>query len=94
MDVQPHFVSVLTWPEHKGMVGGCLGLTTDSLLIGRLDGTLAYIDVFDSSSFKRHELDHCYRVNGTRSTQCFFFFTCFSNILLWGLILHLIYTEN
>lgn len=69
MDVQPHFVSVLTWPEHKGMVGGCLGLTTDSLLIGRLDGTLAYIDVFDSSSFKRHELEHCYRENGTRSTQ-------------------------
>lgn len=63
MDVQPHFVSVLTWPEHKGMVGGCLGLTTDSLLIGRLDGTLAYIDVFDSSSFKRHELEHCYREN-------------------------------
>lgn len=74
MDVQPHFVSVLTWPEHKGMVGGCLGLTTDSLLIGRLDGTLAYIDVFDSSSFKRHELEHCYRENGTRSTQCSIFF--------------------
>lgn len=75
MDVQPHFVSVLTWPEHKGMVGGCLGLTTDSLLIGRLDGTLAYIDVFDSSSFKRHELEHCYRENGTRSTQCSIFFS-------------------
>ena len=64
MDMQPHFVSVLTWPEHKGMVGGCLGLTMDSLLIGRLDGSLAYIDVFDSSSFKRHELEHCYRENG------------------------------
>nr|XP_022329995.1 probable E3 ubiquitin-protein ligase HERC1 isoform X2 [Crassostrea virginica] len=63
MDMQPHFVSVLTWPEHKGMVGGCLGLTMDSLLIGRLDGSLAYIDVFDSSSFKRHELEHCYREN-------------------------------
>lgn len=75
MDVQPHFVSVLTWPEHKGMVGGCLGLTTDSLLIGRLDGTLAYIDVFDSSSFKRHELEHCYRENGTRSTQCSILFS-------------------
>lgn len=75
MDVQPHFVSVLTWPEHKGMVGGCLGLTTDSLLIGRLDGTLAYIDVFDSSSFKRHELEHCYRENGMRSTQCGIFFS-------------------
>lgn len=74
MDVQPHFVSVLTWPEHKGMVGGCLGLTTDSLLIGRMDGSLAYIDVFDSSSFKRHELEHCYRENGMRSTQCSGFF--------------------
>ncbi|XP_062621584.1 probable E3 ubiquitin-protein ligase HERC1 [Saccostrea cucullata] len=63
LDIQPHFVSVMTWPEHKGMMGGCLGLTTDTLLIGRLDGSLAYIDVFDSSSFKRHELDHCYREN-------------------------------
>ncbi|XP_048738015.2 probable E3 ubiquitin-protein ligase HERC1 isoform X3 [Ostrea edulis] len=63
MDIQPHFVSVLSWPEHKGMMGGCLGLTTDMLLIGRLDGSLAYIDVFDSSSFKRHELEHCYREN-------------------------------
>lgn len=93
MDVQPHFVSVLTWPEHKGMVGGCLGLTTDSLLIGRLDGTLAYIDVFDSSSFKRHELEHCYRENGTRSTQgsgVFFF----SNFLFSANFQHLIYNEN
>lgn len=64
MDVQPHWVTALAWPQHKGVIGGCLGLTTDSLLVGRLDGSLACIDILDTSSFRRQELEQCYRRNG------------------------------
>ncbi|KAJ8304849.1 hypothetical protein KUTeg_018432 [Tegillarca granosa] len=63
LDIQPHLVTELTWPQHKGMIGGCLGLTTDSLLIGRLDGSLACIELMDVSSYKRQELEHCSRRN-------------------------------
>ncbi|XP_052100156.1 probable E3 ubiquitin-protein ligase HERC1 isoform X2 [Mytilus californianus] len=63
LDVQPHWVTALAWPQHKGVIGGCLGLTTDSLLVGRLDGSLAYIDILDTSSFRRQELEQCYRRN-------------------------------
>lgn len=66
MDVQFYFVFVLIWLEYKGMVGGCFGLIIDFFLIGRLDGILVYIDVFDSFSFKRYELEYCYRENGMR----------------------------
>jgi len=64
LDVQPHWVTALAWPQHKGVIGGCLGLTTDSLLVGRLDGSLACIDILDTSSFRRQELEQCYRRNG------------------------------
>lgn len=64
LDVQPHWVTALAWPQHKGVIGGCLGLTTDSLLVGRLDGSLACIDILDTSSYRRQELEQCYRRNG------------------------------
>ena len=41
-----------------------MGLTTDRLLVGRLDGSVAYIDIMDNSTFRRQELDHCYRQDG------------------------------
>ena len=63
LDVQPHWVTALAWPQNK-VIGGSLGLSIDSLLIGRLDGSLALITVIDSSTFRRVELEHCGRKDG------------------------------
>ena len=64
LDIQPHWVTVLAFPQHKGLMEGCMGLTTDTLLVGRLDGSVAMIDIVDSSSFRRSELQHCSRKDG------------------------------
>ncbi|KAK3583560.1 hypothetical protein CHS0354_026149 [Potamilus streckersoni] len=61
LDIQPHWVTAMMWPQHQGPFGGCLGLTVYCLLVGRMDGSLAYIDIIDNTTFKRHELEHCYR---------------------------------
>ncbi|KAL4227435.1 putative E3 ubiquitin-protein ligase herc1 [Mactra antiquata] len=63
LDIQSHYVSALAWPQCKPAYGGCLWLNTDRLLVGRLDGTVAYIDVLDSSTFRQEELPHCSRSN-------------------------------
>ena len=68
LDVQPHWVTVLAFPQHKGLMEGCMGLTTDTLLVGRLDGSVGMIDIVDSSSFRRSELQHCSRKDGS----CYF----------------------
>jgi len=65
LDVQPHWVTALAWPQSKGLIEGCLGLTIDSLLVGRVDGSVGVIEVFDSSTFCRKELQHCSRPGGT-----------------------------
>ena len=64
LDVQPHWVTALAFPQHKGLMEGCMGITTDTLLVGRLDGSVAMIDVIDSSSFRRSEIQHCSRTGG------------------------------
>ena len=61
LDIQPHWVSALAWSQCKPVFGGCLWLNTDRLLVGRLDGSLAFIDILDSSTFRRQELQQCYR---------------------------------
>jgi len=43
---------------------GCLGLSVDCLLVGRVDGSVAVVEVFDSSTFCRRELQHCGRAGG------------------------------
>ncbi|XP_078688080.1 putative E3 ubiquitin-protein ligase HERC1 isoform X3 [Branchiostoma floridae x Branchiostoma belcheri] len=61
LDLQPCWVTAITWPQNKGLLDG-RGLSgTDMLLIGRLDGSLALVEVLDSSTFNRVELEHCYR---------------------------------
>ena len=69
LDVQPHWVTALAWPQHKGLIEGTLGLSTDVLLVGRLDGSLAAIEVFDHTTFKRSELEHCSRKGGECDEQ-------------------------
>ena len=64
LDIQPHWVTALTWPQCKGVFGGCLGLSTDRLLVGRIDGSVAFVDILDSSTYRRQELEHCYRPDG------------------------------
>ena len=66
--MQPHWTTALTWPRHKGAFEGGLGLVTDCLLIGRLDGSLAVIDVF-GQNFRRRELQHCFRQDGTSTRR-------------------------
>lgn len=69
MDVQPHWVTALAFAQHKGLMEGCLGVSTDTLLVGRLDGSVALIDVVDTSSFRRIELQHCSRTEGKFSFE-------------------------
>ena len=68
LDVQPHWTTALTWPIHKGVFEGSMGLATDCLLVGRLDGSLAVIDVV-GQNYRRKELEHCYRGDGLLNTH-------------------------
>ncbi|XP_035381674.1 probable E3 ubiquitin-protein ligase HERC1 isoform X2 [Electrophorus electricus] len=62
LDLQPHWVSSLAWPENEA---GSLwsGEPRELLLVGRMDGTLGLIEVLDPSKMHRTELQHCYRKN-------------------------------
>ncbi|CAK6980322.1 probable E3 ubiquitin-protein ligase HERC1 isoform X7 [Scomber scombrus] len=60
LDVQPHWVSALAWPEEEAESLWC-GEPSDMLLVGRMDGSLGLIEVLDTSSMHRTELEHCYR---------------------------------
>ncbi|KAM9317693.1 putative E3 ubiquitin-protein ligase HERC1 [Pholidichthys leucotaenia] len=62
LDVQPHWVSALAWPEEEAQSLWC-GEPKDMLLVGRMDGSLGLIEVLDGSSMHRTELEHCYRKN-------------------------------
>ncbi len=73
LDIQPHWVTALAFPQHKGPMEGCMGLTTDMLLIGRLDGSVAIIDIIDSSSFRRTELQNCSRKDGMISLYLYMY---------------------
>ncbi|XP_034753665.1 probable E3 ubiquitin-protein ligase HERC1 isoform X10 [Etheostoma cragini] len=60
LDVQPHWVSALAWPKEQAESLWC-GEPKDMLLVGRMDGSLGLIEVLDTSSMHRTELEHCYR---------------------------------
>ncbi|XP_057693796.1 probable E3 ubiquitin-protein ligase HERC1 isoform X8 [Corythoichthys intestinalis] len=60
LDVQPHWVSALAWPDDEPE-SLWSGEPTDMLLVGRMDGSLGLIEVLDSCSMHRTELEHCYR---------------------------------
>jgi hypothetical protein len=62
--IQPHRVTALAWPQSKGLVEGCLGLSVDSLLVGRQDGSIGVIEAIDSSTYCHKELRHCSRNGG------------------------------
>ena len=60
VDISQHHVMCLTWPN----VAGCSSSSTrtkDALLMGRIDGSVAIIEVKDSVNFNRVELEHCKR---------------------------------
>ncbi|XP_054985114.1 probable E3 ubiquitin-protein ligase HERC1 [Sorex araneus] len=60
VDVQPHWVSALAWPE-EGPALQWSGESPELLLVGRMDGSLGLIEVVDVSTMHRRELEHCYR---------------------------------
>ncbi|XP_015230673.1 PREDICTED: probable E3 ubiquitin-protein ligase HERC1 [Cyprinodon variegatus] len=60
LDVQPHWVSALAWPEEEAESLWC-GEPKDMLLVGRMDGSLGLIEVLDAADMHRVELEHCYR---------------------------------
>lgn len=64
MDIQPHIVTCLAWPQNKSLMDGRMGLTVDTLLVGRLDGSIGLIQVIDPTTFIRKELENCYRKDG------------------------------
>lgn len=68
LDLQPHWVSALAWPE-EGPAAAWTGDAPELLLIGRMDGSLALIEVVDISAMHRVELEHCYRKDGKRLDQ-------------------------
>lgn len=61
--MQPHWVSALAWPREEAETLWC-GEPKDLLLVGRMDGSLGLIEVLDSCSMQRTELEHCYRKDG------------------------------
>ncbi|XP_036123353.1 probable E3 ubiquitin-protein ligase HERC1 isoform X14 [Molossus molossus] len=60
VDIQPHWVSSLAWPE-EGPATAWSGESPELLLVGRMDGSLGLIEVVDVSTMHRRELEHCYR---------------------------------
>ncbi|XP_037767220.1 probable E3 ubiquitin-protein ligase HERC1 isoform X1 [Chelonia mydas] len=60
LDLQPHWVSALAWPE-EGPTATWTGDAPEVLLVGRMDGSLGLIEVIDVSTMHRLELEHCYR---------------------------------
>ncbi|XP_028981614.2 probable E3 ubiquitin-protein ligase HERC1 isoform X4 [Esox lucius] len=60
LDVQPHWVSALAWPEGEAVSLWC-GEPKDVLLVGRMDGSLGLLEVHDGCTMHRTELEHCYR---------------------------------
>lgn len=63
MDAQPHWISSIAWPDY--CPGGTWpGDLPESLLVGRMDGSLGLIEVTDATSIQRLELEHCYRKEG------------------------------
>ncbi|XP_036697174.1 probable E3 ubiquitin-protein ligase HERC1 isoform X1 [Balaenoptera musculus] len=60
VDIQPHWVSALAWPE-EGPSSAWSGESPELLLVGRMDGSLGLIEVVDVSTMHRRELEHCYR---------------------------------
>lgn len=68
MELQPHWVSSLTWPEEEaGSLWG--GEPRELLLVGRMDGTLGLLEVLDDSDMQRTELQHCFRKDGTEVSE-------------------------
>ncbi|MEQ2204788.1 putative E3 ubiquitin-protein ligase herc1, partial [Xenoophorus captivus] len=65
LDVQPHWVSALAWPEEEVESLRC-GEPKDLLLVGRMDGSLGLIEVLDVTDMHRSELEHCYRKDGMK----------------------------
>lgn len=63
VDIQPHWVSALAWPE-EGPATAWSGESPELLLVGRMDGSLGLIEVVDVSTMHRRELEHCYRKDG------------------------------
>ncbi|KAG8440199.1 hypothetical protein GDO86_006116 [Hymenochirus boettgeri] len=63
VDAQPHWVSALAWPEENPAAIWNID-APESLLVGRVDGSLALVEVTDASTMKREELEHCYRKEG------------------------------
>lgn len=66
--MQPHWVSALAWPKEEAETLWC-GEPKDLLLVGRMDGSLGLIEVLDSCSMQRTELEHCYRKDGRTERQ-------------------------
>ena len=60
LDIHPHHITCLTWPVSRGLLESQVGIV-DSLLVGRIDGSLAVVEMFDRNSFTRVEMDQCSR---------------------------------
>ncbi|XP_020630073.1 probable E3 ubiquitin-protein ligase HERC1 isoform X4 [Orbicella faveolata] len=60
LEIHPHHITCLTWPVSRGFLESEVGIM-DSLLVGRIDGSLAVVEVYDRNSFTRVELQWCSR---------------------------------
>lgn len=64
LEIHPHHITCLTWPVSRGFLESEVGIM-DSLLVGRIDGSLAVVEVYDRNSFTRVELEWCSRDGGS-----------------------------
>uniref|UniRef100_A0A8C2HR54 E3 ubiquitin-protein ligase HERC1 n=1 Tax=Cyprinus carpio TaxID=7962 RepID=A0A8C2HR54_CYPCA len=73
IEAQPSWVTALSWVQTSTPFlsqEACSQVSPpESLLVGRLDGSLCWLEVTDDLSVERTELTHCYRKEGW-STNC------------------------
>ena len=60
MDSSPSHIMCLAWPSVSES-SLKQGRSKDALLLGRIDGSVAIIDIKDSNNFNRVEVEQCRR---------------------------------
>nr|XP_014345328.1 PREDICTED: probable E3 ubiquitin-protein ligase HERC1 [Latimeria chalumnae] len=65
IEVQPSWVTAISWVDVRP--ADCDGGYAESLLVGRLDGSLGWLQVYKSLTTDTTELTHCYRKEAVQS---------------------------
>jgi len=64
LERRPSVVTALCFPTDKGFLDGHLGLSMETILVGHLDGSVASIEIIDSTTFNIQPVKGCSRMGG------------------------------